>query len=173
MSKQLSPFEIRQSDRSTAIKLNERTPCYLSFCRLSSPSDVNSPIYFAINCKIWYELKVLPFVAGERYRAVLLIVRRPYIWERTIQISAESNRRVPSKTAIMVATSRHQNMRKQLTPFEIRQSDRSTAIKLNERTPCYLSFGRFSSPSDVNSPSYFAINCKNLVQTQGAAVCRR
>src|SRR5579862_4335175 len=104
MRKQLTPLEIWQSDRSTAIKLNERTPCYLRFYQRSSPSDVNSPSYSAINCKIRYELKVPPFVAGERWRAVLLIVRRPLIWERKVQISVESNRRVSSKTVIMVAS---------------------------------------------------------------------
>src|SRR5579862_1649047 len=106
MRKQLTPLEIWQSDRSTAINLNERTPCYLRFYQRSSPSDVNSPSYFAINCKIRYELEVPPFVAGKRYRAVLLIVRRPYIWERTVQISAESNHRVPSKTVIMLGNLR-------------------------------------------------------------------
>src|SRR5579862_6106381 len=68
--KQLTPFEIWQSDRSTAIKLNKRAPCYLLFYQRSSPSDVNSPSYFVINCwklrKIRCELKVPPFVAGER-----------------------------------------------------------------------------------------------------------
>src|SRR5579862_9807666 len=104
MRKQLTPLEIWQSDRSTAIKLNERTPCYLPFYQRSSPSDVNSPSYFAISCKIRYELKVLPFVTGEGYRAVLLIVRRPYIWERMVQISAESNHGALRITFIMVAT---------------------------------------------------------------------
>src|ERR1700761_183892 len=85
-----------------AIKINGRTPCYPPFRRLSSPSDVNSPSYFAISCKIRYELKVPPFVAGERLRAVLLIVRRPYIWERTVQISAKSDHGASSKTAIVL-----------------------------------------------------------------------
>src|SRR5579862_6416767 len=104
LRKQLPLFEIRQSDRLRAIKINGRTPCYPPFRRLSSPSDVNSPSYYAINCKIRYELKVPPFVAGERYRAVLLIVWRPSVWERKVQILEESNRRVPSKTEIMVAS---------------------------------------------------------------------
>ena len=112
------------------------------------------------NCAFGWKLKMPPFVAGERYSAALLIVWRPYITEESAQISAESNHRVPSKTAIMVAVWKHQNTRKQLTPLEIRQSDRSTAIKLNERTPCYLRFYQRSSPSDVNSPTYSAINCK-------------
>src|SRR6201996_422825 len=104
MRKQLTGLEIWQSDRSTAIKLNERTPCYLPFYQRSSPSDVNSPSYFEFNCKIRYELKVPPFVAGKRYRAVLLIVRRPYIWEREVQISVESNHEMPRKKSIMVTT---------------------------------------------------------------------
>src|ERR1700744_4687364 len=113
MRKQLTPLDIWQSDRSTAIKLNERTPRYRLFYHRSSPSDVNSPSYSAIRCwklrlffRIWYALKVPLFVGGERYHAVLLIVRRPYIWERTVQISAESNRRVPSKTVRMLGNLR-------------------------------------------------------------------
>src|SRR5579862_8565991 len=111
MRKQLTPFDIWQSDPSTAIKLNERAPRYRLFYQRSSPSDVNSPICSTINCwklrlffRIRYELKVPPFVGGERWRAVLLIVRRPYIWERTVQISAESDHTVPSKTLMVVAS---------------------------------------------------------------------
>ena len=44
-----------------------------------------------------------PFVQGKRYRAVLLIVWTPYIRERTVQTSAQTDHGVPSKTLIMVA----------------------------------------------------------------------
>ena len=50
------------------------------------------------------ELKVPPFVEGERYCAVLLVVWRPYIREGTVQISAESNHGVLRITLIMAAS---------------------------------------------------------------------